>query len=416
MRKFNYLTKTILIVLAIAIVGFIASIFIYPSTDHIGNVREDVSAWTIWGGIIALLVLLVMLVVKKWRRLSFIPLSIMLGAIVVTFIFYSDGLHFKRNQNKSIQAACNKYCKKNDVRINPNSLCFINKEVVEENTDEMFYHHYRCTATAETIDGGSVDTVMFYVMTDPYNRCWVCNCYRVLKLDLTQTQLAISQKAGYLLDEDIAQFDWGNMKSYLRQTVSRYIHDKMGKEVFVTRLGDNKYLFEIRITPSMELHNLRFVFFNGVLGEYDRFSYDGTMGIVSWPGTFLKGRTYTKEVVLSSEGKESEFFEYLILAEDVLSDEWLRKYLLDEIDSENLRFMMYSCLIFEDTPKLLSKRRDLILKTLKDNDISEEEKTKKISEEYAVIYEIAKEKCFVDQFMDTEYTLANIKREIELGR
>ena len=180
MKKLNYFTKTVVIVLAIAAIAFIASIFVYPSLDNLGNTRDDISAHSFLMGFLFILPLIVMLIVKKWRRFSFIPLSILIGSLIVTAIFEWDGIHFKKNLNldESIQKACMEYCIKEDVRIDPCTLSFIKKEIAEEN---RLYRDYRCTFTAEIPDEGFDDTVMFYFEIDKYNRDGhVYDSYRVL--------------------------------------------------------------------------------------------------------------------------------------------------------------------------------------------------------------------------------------------
>ena len=118
-----------------------------------------------------------MVIVKKWRKASFLPLALLLGSIIIFFVFDWEGIHFKKNLDKSIQKVCMEYCMKKDVRINPSSLNFIKKEERKEN----MYYDYICTFTAEIPEGGFVDTVKFYVVIFNYNRNgYVYDSYRVL--------------------------------------------------------------------------------------------------------------------------------------------------------------------------------------------------------------------------------------------
>ena len=177
MKDLNYFTKTVVIVLAIAVIAFVASIFVYPSEDLYIDPRADVCVVALLLVPFAFLALLVMVIVKKWRKASFLPLALLLGSIIIFFVFDWEGIHFKKNLDKSIQKVCIEYCMKKDVRINPSSLNFIKKEEKKEN----MYYDYICTFTAEIPEEGFVDTVKFYVVIFNYNRNgYVYDSYRVL--------------------------------------------------------------------------------------------------------------------------------------------------------------------------------------------------------------------------------------------
>lgn len=404
MKKLNFFTKTVVIVLAIAVIAFVASLFIFPKEWD--NPREIVAVFAIPVGLLAGLTFIVMLIVKRWRKASFIPLSIGLCSLIVFFMYLWDGVHFKQIPEKSIASACRSYCKNDNSRINHRSLKVISIESDSEENDQ-----YICSATGTTYSG-NLDTVVFFVSLDKYNRCIVHDSYRVVGRNLTTNQLTLLEKGGHTHDNQIIDLDWDSYWEYLRQAAARELFIEMSCQIVQNWFDVDGWHIQMKITPKKNIHDLRIVLFNGYFDNNRGFSYVESVGFVNWQGNFRRGQSYSKEFIIHAS-KRYPNFNYCIMAEDVFSDEWVEEYLLSKMDDDIFWEYFANLDAFEKRGEKLALVSGSISGTMQNANLSESVRHELITNLYANLYYIATNYYFLDQFTDSEYNLNNIKASIE---
>lgn len=319
MKKF---TKFLIIVASLSLVAFIVSLFIYPDYSLFSRGQRDTIATVCFYLFsISLLVSLIMIFPKKWRKNIYIPCSILVSSAIIFIIFIGDGYHFTLSPERSAKRAIKRY-----MRHHKHEL---------QDLGEIFYQkidtaqgYCKAVGIAYNYNKDKVDTLTFSYNMHEYNNAIVYDSENVLTTSLTSQQLSwVIKNKVYYSDMDIKRIEsnWPIYMYHLRQATAHFIAN-----TYMTMKTEGRIYPDKTIHITVQLKNnvypmkdpkLLFIFDNKV-DEPD---------IRTWYVSADKNETITQEFVFNHKYVSS--YTCLCMPTEVYNDVFLSAFLDEANDS-----------------------------------------------------------------------------------